>query len=109
MGPGLGRNVVNNMLMLGSDRMPITCKSTIGTNPRHGVDWCITEVGRGWGAEEGMMKDEVKRSIKRRRRRETEGSSLGWPWPALHNTDIQTNTKRDSDTHFFLCTIIVKL
>ena len=36
----------------------------------------------------GKRKEGNKGERNRRCRRETEGSSLGWAWPVLHNTDI---------------------
>ena len=53
--------------------------------------------GRKGEKDEGRMKverkEENKVEMKRRCRREMEGSCLGWAWPVLHNTDIQTFTK----------------
>ena len=45
----------------------------------------------------GKRKEENKGERKRRCRSETVGSPLGLAWPVLHNTDMQTNTKRDGD------------
>ena len=64
----------------------------------------MREVKRGMkGGKEGgrinaESKEENKGGRKRRCRRETEGSSLGWTWPVLYNTDIQTYTKGVGDT-----------
>ena len=44
------------------------------------------KIGRNGGKEEGRMKGErkeEKRERKGRCRRETEGSSSGWPWPSF--------------------------
>ena len=55
--------------------------------------------GRKGGKEEkrmkGERKEENKVGRKRRCRRETEGSSLGWAWPVLQNTNTKTYIKRD--------------
>ena len=40
------------------------------------------------GKMKGKRKEETKAERERRCRRKMEGSSLGWAWPVLHNTDI---------------------
>ena len=42
---------------------------------------------------------EGDKGLRKRRCRMERVNSLDWAWPVLHNTEIQTYTKRDGDTN----------
>ena len=71
--------------------------AAMGTRGRHYEGGNTKEEGGGGGKKKGKRKEENKGKRKRSCRKETKGSSLGWAWPVLHNTDIIT--KRHTDIH----------